>query len=90
MKISTYGIYSYARQEACGGNWGITLSSYVGAVFVVPTAMNKQMKMLSIICKGPAPGYAPLNYRPDYINGIIDCPPDTTKVYFKGATNSAN
>jgi hypothetical protein len=87
LKISTGGIYSYARQEACGGNWGIELSSYIGGVFAVPTAKNKQMNMVSVICKGLPPGYTPLNYRPDYINGVIDCPFKSTKVYFKESTN---
>jgi hypothetical protein len=77
------GIYIYARQEACDGNWGIDLSSYVGGVFVVPIIDAKEIKVVSIVCKSTGPGYAPLNYRPYYTNGLVDCPPKAKKVYLE-------
>ncbi|MBW4429177.1 MAG: type IV pilin-like G/H family protein [Nostoc desertorum CM1-VF14] len=77
------GIYIYARQEACDGNWGIDLSSYVGGVFVVPIIDAKEIKIVSIVCKSTGPAYAPLNHRPDYTNGLVDCPPKANKVYLE-------
>ncbi|MEH2127849.1 hypothetical protein [Nostoc sp.] len=77
------GIYIYATQEACGGNWGIDLSSYIGGVFVVPIIDAKEIKVVSIVCTSTGPGYAPLNYRPYYTNGFIDCPPEAKKVYLE-------
>ncbi|MDZ7967159.1 MAG: hypothetical protein RM368_19660 [Nostoc sp. DedSLP03] len=77
------GIYIYARQEACDGNWGIDLSSYVGGVFVVPIIDDKEIKVVSIVCKSTGSGYAPLNHRPYYTNGLVDCPPEAKKVYLE-------
>ncbi|WP_445631499.1 type IV pilin-like G/H family protein [Nostoc sp. DSM 114167] len=77
------GIYIYARQEACDGNWGIDLSSYVGGVFVIPVIDAKEIKVVNIVCKSTGPGYAPLNYRPYYTNGLVDCPPKAEKVYLE-------
>lgn len=75
------GIYSYAMQEACGGNWGIDLSHYLGGVFAIPIKNSKDIKVVSIVCTTSGPAYNPLQYLPDHVNGLVNCPSNTEKVY---------
>ncbi|MDZ8053780.1 MAG: type IV pilin-like G/H family protein [Aulosira sp. ZfuVER01] len=80
-QLTVNGIYSYAMQEACGGNWGIDLSHYVGGVFAIPSINKRDIKLVSIICKSDGPAYAPLKYLPNYKNGLVDCSPKSYKIY---------
>ncbi|MEH1815625.1 MAG: hypothetical protein V7K26_27405 [Nostoc sp.] len=79
--LTVDGIYSYVIQEACGGNWGIDLSHYVGGIFAIPITNSKDIKIVSIVCESDGPAYAPLDYLPEYRNGLVDCPSKANKVY---------
>jgi hypothetical protein len=79
-------VYSYAVQDDCGGMFGFELRWYVGAVFAVPIDANKQLKKVSIVCKSNE-SYGRVPSRPEYINGVVKCPPETTYVYFNGKFN---
>jgi hypothetical protein len=79
-------IYIYAFQDACSGHSGFTLKLYVGAVFAVPLPGSKQVKTVSIICKENNTAFLSridvYQSPPKYTNGVLKCPPETTKVYF--------
>jgi hypothetical protein len=79
-KTTIDAVYSYAVQGDCGGWWGLELRWYVGAVFAVPITGDKQLKTISIVCQH-IESFGRIPSRPEYINGVVTCPPKTTKVY---------
>ncbi|MDZ8030628.1 MAG: hypothetical protein RMX89_05925 [Nostoc sp. DedSLP04] len=77
-KTTIDAVYSYGVQDDCGGMFGFELRWYVGASFAVRIPGNKQVKLISIVCRSNEFGRVPS--RPEYINGVVKCPPETTQV----------
>lgn len=78
-------VYVYADQDACGGNWGISLKLLIGAVYTVKLPNSEQTKIVSILCKENDGAYL---YRGNissskYENNVLTCPDGTTQVYSK-------
>ncbi|AVH65299.1 MULTISPECIES: hypothetical protein [unclassified Nostoc] len=72
-------VYSYAVQGDCGGMFGFEIRWYVGAVFAVRMNGDKQLKMISIVCQNKE-RYGRVPSKPEYINSVVKCPPNTTQV----------
>ncbi|MBE8970941.1 hypothetical protein IQ277_33500 [Nostocales cyanobacterium LEGE 12452] len=72
-------VYSYAVQDDCGGMFGFEIRWYVGAVFAVRMNGDKQLKMISIVCRNKE-SYGRVPSQPEYINSVVKCPPNTTQV----------
>ncbi|MBW4563893.1 MAG: hypothetical protein KME32_22680 [Mojavia pulchra JT2-VF2] len=79
-KTTIDAVYSYAVQDDCGGMWGLELRWYAGAVFAVPLTRGKELKTISVVCRN-IESYGRIPSRPEYINGVVKCPSNTTKVY---------
>ncbi|MEH1933127.1 MAG: hypothetical protein V7L14_05260 [Nostoc sp.] len=77
-KTTIDAIYSYGVQGDCGGMFGFELRWYVGASFAVRITGDKQLKLISIVCRSNEFGRVPS--RPEYIKGVVKCPPETTQV----------
>ncbi|MBW4424093.1 MAG: hypothetical protein KME50_06440 [Nostoc desertorum CM1-VF14] len=78
-KTITDAIYSYAVQADCGGMFGFELRWYIGAVFAVRINGDKQLQMVSIVCRNNE-SYGRVPSRPEYINSMVKCPSKTTQV----------
>ncbi|MDZ8067560.1 MAG: hypothetical protein RMY64_18370 [Nostoc sp. DedQUE08] len=71
-------VYSYAVQDDCAGMFGFELRSYVGAVFAVRMNGDKQLKMISIVCRNKESYELPS--QPEYINSVVKCPAKAIQV----------
>ncbi|MBN3889234.1 MAG: hypothetical protein HWQ43_08680 [Nostoc sp. JL31] len=58
--------------------FGFELRWYVGASFAVRIPGEKQLKLISIVCRSNESVGVPS--RPEYINGVVKCPSKTTQV----------